>query len=216
MLTDYQLALQCQQQYDGLIPLRTVAEVDYSVVHSDGIVDLIFQGTANWRDAQRDLEAEMVETGWGRVHAGALAGVPQVIDAELDNFSDDILIRCSGHSLGSMEAALAKRVLYQSGFRNLEAIGFEPPHYGDAVAVAYSGNDNERAYQNYKDLFVNDIFTMIPPHLLIEPYVPWANIKRGWQAPSSQNEWHDAPLNIQAHSLKDCGIPLVKSLCVMS
>ena len=211
-MNDLELALLCQDVYDGKIPLRTVGETSFCIVDNPDAIDFIFPGTHDLTDARRDIEAIMVDVGWGRVHSGAWRDIPQVIDAVWDELHEDRLIRFPAHSLGTMEAALAKRVLFQRGFRNFDVLAFEPPHFGNAKAVAYSGNDNERGYQNYKDLFVNDIFTMIPPHLLLEPYVPAANLIRYYQAPSATNEYKEFPENIQMHSLSDCVIPYLKTI----
>lgn len=212
-MNDLELALNLQAQYDGKIPAKLLNGVSYSILNiEDGIVDLLFEGSHDIEDAKRDLDAFMGNCPFGRVHWGAWEGLQSVIDAELDNLPSTVKIRCSGHSLGSMRAALAKRELYRRGYTDLEAIGFESPHYGDAQAVAYSGNDNERGYQNYKDLFVNDIFTMIPPHLLLEPYIPWANLKSYYQKPSPDNEYKEFIENIQMHSLSDCCIKYLRTI----
>lgn len=213
MTTDYQRALICQQQYNNQLTIRTVAGVTYSRVDTPGRIQIIKRGTSNLFDAQRDIEAVMTECPFGRVHSGAWNGVPDVLDAE-NIPNDDTTIEVIGHSLGAMRAQLAYRELKRRGYKNLCCVSFECPRFGDIAAINYGNNpDTNITYQNYKNLFEHDAFTMIPLHLPLEPYEAVPNCKQFWSAPTADNEWKEAPLNIQAHSLKDCVIPGLKVLC---
>ena len=215
-MNDLDLALQCQRQYNGQIPLRTVAEVDYSIVQNDDALDIVFQGTSNLEDAKRDLEALMFVTEWGRVHKGAYDGLSNVYLAEKDNLPKDKPIRISGHSLGSMEASMFACMIRYAGYQNVECITLACPLWGDRGAIAYFTNMvKNHTYQNYLDLFHHDFFTMIPVWLPDEPYVPPPNRTRFWSAPTLENEYrvkYNAPEGIQAHSLADCYIPYLKKV----
>ena len=206
MLNDLQIALQCQAQYEGKIPLRTIADTDFSIVHNEGVVDLIFQGTANLEDAKRDLETGMVESGFGCVHAGSYSGLREVFIAIKDELPIDKLIRISGHSLGAMEAAEFACILYLGGYRNLEVITFAMPRFGDADAIKYFNQIKNRTYRNYYDFFEHDFFTSIPLWLPTLPFQPAPNCIDFWSPPTLNNEWRDFPYNIQCHSLLDCYI----------
>jgi hypothetical protein len=214
-MNDLGLALNLQAQYDGKIPSKLLNGVSYSILNIEpGVLDLLFEGSHDISDAKRDLEAFMGNCPFGLVHQGAWLGIPEVIDAELNSLSPLMKIRCTGHSRGAQQAQLAYRELYRRGYTNLECITFECPRFGDMKAVLYASDvvDN-RTYQNYKNLFESDFFTMIPVHLALEPYAEVPNCTRYWQAPSANNEYKEFPLNIQAHSLEDCVLPYLKTIC---
>ena len=105
-------------------------------------------------------------------------------------------------------------ILYGEGYRNLEVLTFESPLWGDAHAMSYFNQIKNKTYRNYLNLFEHDIFTTIPVHLPSEPYMPPPNRIQFWQPPTPANEWSFAPVNIQAHSLKDCVIPALQILGV--
>lgn len=208
MLTDLQLALKLQDQYDGKIALIPNAPVDFSILQEDGITYLLYEGSHDVNDAMRDLDALMVDCPFGRVHAGAWEGVSESLPASLPV---DAEIVCAGHSLGAMRAQLAYRELYRRGYKNLHCITFECPRFGDHQAIWYGQSLNaDKTYQNYLNLFEHDAFTMIPLHLPLEPYESIPNCTQFWSAPTANNEWKDWPLNIQAHSLSDCVIPYLQ------
>lgn len=212
MPNDLQFALQCQAVYDGQIPLRTVSETAYSRIDDANGITLIFRGTSDMEDRKRDLEALMVTCSFGRVHGGAWKNIQAILDIEnLPN--DETIIFLIGHSLGAMEAQLAYRELYQRGYKNIKCVTFECPRFGDHQAIWCAQSLNsDNTYQNYKNLFEHDAFTMIPLWLVGEPYVDVPNCKQFWQAPTANNEFKDWPLNIQAHSISDCVIPYLKTV----
>jgi hypothetical protein len=212
-LTDYDLAVQGQNQYNGLILTKNVSGITYSIVQNDDALDIIFQGTTYLKDAQRDIEALMVTAPFGRVHGGAFDGLYDVYQAEKDNIPRDRPVRLSLHSLGAMRACLFTCILYHEGYRNLECVTMECPLWGNADAVTYFNQTKNRTYQNYLNLFEHDIFTTIPLHLPEEPYVPPPNKIVYWSAPTMNNEWHGAGVLIESHSLSDCVIPGVKRIC---
>ncbi len=154
MPTDVQHAEDLQRQYDGLIYLRTIAEVDYSVLPTSEGIDVLLQGTSNLEDAKRDLEAEMVMTSFGRVHAGALAGLLELFAMEIAPLPKSTFIRFKGHSLGAMEAAILACIAESHGYTNLEAVTFESPRWGDAQAMAFYNQIKHRTYQNDSITFV--------------------------------------------------------------
>jgi hypothetical protein len=200
-------------QYNGQIPLRTVSEVDYSRIDTLNKITLIFQGTANLEDIKRDLEAEMIESGFGRVHSGSHSGLREVFIAEQPTLSLDAQIVCIGHSLGAMEAGDFACILYLAGYHNIEVVTFGCPRWGDADAMRYFYNIKSRTYRNYLNLFAHDFFTTIPPHLLLNPYQEVPNQITGWSAPTITNEWKTEGILIEAHSAEDCYLPLVTRLC---
>ena len=213
MPTHYQLALDLDRQYRKLIPIRTVAEVNYSILPAeDRTLGILFEGTQSLEDAKRDLEALMIYTKFGRVHKGAYDGLTAVFAAEQANLPKDTLLRLYGHSLGAMEAALFSCILQGEGYTNIETIVYECPLFGDAQTVEYYNQRPNHSYQNYLNLFEHDMFTMIPVPLPLEPYAAVPNCSRFWSAPTIDNEWEYAPLNIQAHSLSDCVLPGLKTL----
>ena len=215
-MSDLQHALDLQRQYDGLIPVLTVADVNYSIVDAkaDGGFEYLLRGTTDLEDAKRDLEALMIPTPFGRVHKGAFDGMLALYHTELEPLPRTDLLRFKGHSLGAMEAAILACIAKGAGFTDIEVVTFESPRWGDAQAMEYFKTLNSRSYQNYKDMWVHDIFTMIPAHFPTEPYEVVPNCTRFWQEPTAANEWAGAPINIQAHSLSDCVIPALKILGV--
>jgi len=212
-MNDYQLALQCQDVYNGKIPLKTVNGVDFSIVENDDAIDIIFRGTSDWRDAIRDLEALMIDCPFGRVHKGAWEGVTEAIDFCLPSLSPDKPTRLSGHSLGAMRAQMGACSLYLRGYRNIEVVTFASPRWGNADAIKYYLQIKNRTYRNYKDMWVYDFFTTIPVWLPTLPFQLVPNDTVFWSAPTPENEWRTALENIQAHSLKDCYLPALQKLC---
>lgn len=213
MLSDYQLALLLQEQYDGKIPVTTVSEVAYSRIDDTNGITILFRGTSDLEDAKRDLDTGMVESGFGLVHAGAHSGLRDIFIAEQPTLPIDAYILLIGHSLGAMEAADFACILYMAGYRNIEVVTFESPRWGDQQAMQYFSQIKNRSYRNYKDMWVHDFFTTIPVWLPTLPFHPVPNCHQFWSAPTSLNEWREAPENIQAHSLKDCVIPYLATLC---
>ena len=212
MLNDIPHIQAVVDQYNGLIPVKVISEVSYSLIQGEEATTLILEGTHNLSDAKRDIEALLVDCGFGRVHAGAWHGIPEMIDAEWNNFSAGKLIRIIAHSLGGMEAGLAACGLHLRGFRNIEVVTFGCPRWGDAAAIAYFNQIPNRSYRNYNNLFEHDFFTTIPIPLLELPYVPVPNVITGWSAPTANNEWKTEGILIEAHSAEDCYLPLVTRL----
>lgn len=219
MPSDYDIALQCQRQYEGEIPVTTVAGIDFSVVIDDTnrVVNVITEGSHNMRDAMRDLDAfmEPVE-GFGQLHGGAWEGVPDAAKIIRGQLRYDYLTRLQGHSLGAMHAVYLTMLLGRAGFHNIECVTFGLPLFGDLAAIENFNNYRNRSYQNYLDLFNHDLFTTIPVHLLSEPYVPPPNRIRFWSAPTEKNEYASFGRLVEAHSLEDCYLPGLKKLCAVS
>lgn len=213
-MSDLQHAIDLQRQYAGEIPVKTVAEVAYSVVLSGLGFEFLLRGTSDLEDAKRDLEAFMVSTPFGFAHKGAFDGLLAVYHAEIEPLNRSTFLRFKGHSLGAMEAGILACIAKGGGFEDIECVTFESPRWGDVQAMEYYKTLNPRTYQNYKDMWVHDIFTMIPAHFITEPYAEVPHCTRFWQEPTPANEWANAPINIQAHSLSDCVIPALRILGV--
>jgi hypothetical protein len=215
MTNDVPYIKQVVAQYNKQLPANVISEVTYSRINTN-FITLLFEGTHDLDDAERDLDFPMVTVPWGRIHAGAWSGIEDVLNKEnIDN--DSTLILCIGHSLGAIEAGMAATELSWRGYSNVECVTFGCPRWGDFAAMRFFKNRvKSRTYRNYLSLLKHDFFVTIPPNLLFNPFDSVPNEITGWSEPTANNEFKGKGVLIEAHSSEDCYLPLVTSLCAMS
>lgn len=212
MLTDLEAALQVQSQYDDQISIQHVAGIDYSIIENDGAIDLIFEGSKDLPDYERDFAALMVYVpGLGYVHGGFWDGILPAIDAIVPHLDGGNRIRLKGHSLGAAEASLATCVLGMKGYTLLDCVTWGCPLFGDYQTVTYFKRFANRTYWNYKSPFEHDLVGSVPLILLDEPYIIPPNRTKFWSAPTPANPWGQGHY-LAPHNMKDCYLPAMKGL----
>lgn len=217
MTTDYELAVYCQNQYDGLMPICSLAGVNYSFVEDDNSVNVIFEGSKNLPDYERDFAAIMIfADGVGGVHGGFWEGLTAAVEAIKGRLDGHKLIRLIGHSLGAGEASLATCIFGKAGYGNLECVTFGCPLFGNAQTVAYLNGFPNRTYWNYRDWLMHDIVGSVPVRIPPdEDYVNPPNRTFFWSAPTPANPWGQGH-HLAPHNMRDCYLPGMEKLCAPS
>jgi hypothetical protein len=216
MLSDYEIALLLQQQYDGVQGVfdrsGVVQEVTFAVKHYDDYDIIAFEGSHNLPDWERDFHADMVHIDkLGGVHDGFYSGLPAVLETVLPCISTQKLIKICGHSLGGGESHIFTGLLAVAEFGKLETITFGSPLPGDKQFSDILAPYPNRSYWNYKNCFEHDLVGSVPIWLPEEPYVVPRERKTFWSAPSENNPWGKGHY-LAPHNLKDCYIPGMKGL----
>lgn len=212
MLSDLEAALQIQSQYDDHISIEHVSGIDYSIIESDDAIDLIFEGSKNLPDYERDFSALMVYiSGLGWVHGGFWDGLIAAVNVIKPKLDGHRLIRIKGHSLGAGEAALVTCILGIGGYKNLDCVTWGCPLFGDAQAVTYLNQFPNRTYWNYLSPFQHDLVGSVPLILPNEPYVVPPNRTKYWSAPTPSNPWGQGHY-LAPHNMRDCYLPGMKGM----
>jgi len=97
---------------------------------------LVFPGTNDWQDVGYDLNAELVDDVFGKVHAGIKEGLDNVWLRLLPHIEDiikDMPLGIYGHSLGGGYANLSAARLLDAGLDDIELITFGSLRTGDTV-----------------------------------------------------------------------------------
>lgn len=216
MLSDLDIALQLQKQYDcvqGVFDRSGVVQnVTFAVKHFDDCDIIAFEGSHDLPDWERDFHADMVHIdGLGGVHSGFYAGLPAVLQAILPYISTEKPSIICGHSLGGGESHIFTGLLALAGFTKLETVTFGSPLPGDQQLSDLLAPFPNRSYWNYHNGFEHDLVGSVPIWLPNEQYVFPRERPKFWSAPTADNPWGQGHY-LAPHNLKDCYIPGMKGL----
>ena len=128
---------------------------------------LTFAGTNDWQDVGYDLNAELVDDVFGKVHAGIKEGLDNVwlrLLPRIEDIASDMPLGIYGHSLGGGYANLSAARLVDAGFDDIELITFGSLRTGDTV---FADTLDAACYDKHKR-FVNnnDVVPRLPPRAM--------------------------------------------------
>lgn len=176
MLTDYEIALLLQQQYDGFSGVFDVSApngtVSWALKHYDDCDVVAFEGSHDLPDWERDFKGAMIHVdGLGGVHGGFYEGLPEVLANVMPLLAKTKPIIVCGHSLGGGESQIFAGLLANAGFTEISIVTFGCPLPGDQQLADLIALFPNRSYWNYRDFFHHDIVGSVPINLPDEPYV---------------------------------------------
>lgn len=168
MLSDLQIALLLQSQYDGEAIFdyqNTIEGVTFAIKLYDDCTVVLFEGSHDAPDWEHDFEAIMVypdELNGAGVHAGFWEGLPAAFDVILPYLSKDKLTVLAGHSLGAGRVNLAAGLLLGKEYDRLELVKFASPRSNDKRLSDSIALFPLRSYWNYHNEDHHDFICDVP------------------------------------------------------
>ena len=176
MLTDFELALLLQQQYDAVQGIfdfaERIDEVSFGVKHYPDCTVIAFEGSYNIPDWFSNFDAVMIRPpGLGGVEQGFYDGLPEALAAISPMLSGKVPVYVAGHSRGAAHAHIFGAMLINAGY-TVEVVVFGSPRPGDAALAHILQKAPNRSYRNYHDWDLQDWVTDVPLDVtIISPYV---------------------------------------------
>lgn len=185
MLSDYDIALLLQAQYDGTLQCdfqSRIGVVSVAVKHYPDFTLILNEGTFCAPDWASNFKTLMVPLkNGGRVDWAFQESIPESIDALEPYLQPDKPALIGGHSRGASHTNTMALELINRGWKreNIRRVAIAPARCFDAAGVAALAGCAGTAYRNCHDVFDQDFVCDVPLHFLGEPYEitdPWITI----------------------------------------
>lgn len=150
------------------------AEIKFDIEGTEGFLGvdeygayLVYAGTNDWQDVGYDLNAELVDDVFGKVHAGVQEGLDKVwlkIFPFIEDLANEMPLAVYGHSLGGGYSTLSTARLLDAEIEVSELITFGSLRTGDTV---FADTLDAASYdRHFRFVNNNDVVPRLPPRAM--------------------------------------------------